>query len=325
MENELSNTNKDTQEDFWKKGVFSTFKGKKNLNISYAHFKHSSTAPVIVISPGRCESYLKYQETVFELCRSGYNVFLIDHRGQGLSDRMLTNPYKGYVENFDDYADDLHYFITAIVIPNSNNTFPYLLAHSMGCAITIRMLQLYPNVLKKAVLLSPMIAINTGPLPHFIAHGIVRALEKINQKLSKEPWYFIGQTDYKIRKFDKNLLTHCKKRFQDFVDLYQNNKDIQLGGVTIKWLYEAFKTEQAIFSNLDNIQTPLALFQGSEDKIVDNQKQDKFCSLLHSVSPQIITPKPIVIDGAYHELLFEVTSLRQETISQIDQFFLAKS
>ena len=33
-----------------------------------------------------------------------------DHRGQGLSGRMLDNPQPGYVESFDDYVQDFKQF-----------------------------------------------------------------------------------------------------------------------------------------------------------------------------------------------------------------------
>jgi lysophospholipase len=322
---QLGNNVNNGQNMFWEQGFFSFFKSKDDLNIHYAHFEHSPTSPIIVISPGRCESYLKYKETIFELYQSGYSVFIVDHRGQGLSSRMLTNKYKGYVKKFDDYADDLYQFISTVVAPLSGNVLPYILAHSMGCAITLRMLQLYPNVVKKAVLLSPMIAINTGPLPYLLALNIIKLADKLNQILAKESWYFFGQSDFKIKPFETNPLTHSENRYQAFVNLYQNNKAIQLGGVTVKWLYEAFKIEQVIFSDLNKISTPICLFQASKDIVVNNKKQDEFCRLLNDVSPELITAKPVVIEGAYHELLFETDSIRDETLTQIRQFFSVAS
>ncbi|WP_426359539.1 alpha/beta fold hydrolase [Pseudocolwellia sp. HL-MZ19] len=321
----MGNNVHNEQDIFWEQGVFNAFKGKDDLDIHYAHFKHSPTSPIIVISPGRCESYLKYKETAFELYQSGYSIFIVDHRGQGLSSRMLANKYKGYVKKFDDYADDLYQFVTTIVAPYSGNTLPYLLAHSMGCAITLRMLQLYPKVIKKAVLLSPMIAINTGPLPYLLAINIIRFTDKLNQILSKESWYFAGQSNFKVKPFKNNPLTHCEKRYHAFADLYQDNHAIQLGGVTVKWLYEAFKTEHLIFSNLNKISTPICLLQASDDIVIDNKKQNNFCRQLNALSPELITPKPVVIEGAYHELLFEKDSIRDETLTQIRQFFSVAS
>jgi len=317
----LSNNEKHALEDFWKIGSFSFFKGKNDLSIKYAHFDNGSDSPAIVISPGRCESYLKYKENIFDLYQSGYSVFILDHRGQGLSERLLTNNYKGYVHSFDDYADDLYHFINTIVIPYSGGNLPYLLAHSMGCTISLRMFQLYPKVVDKAVLLSPMIAINTGGLPNILAFYIIALIEQINRLLSKTPWYFIGQSDYKAEPFKNNRQTHSESRYERFVNIYKKHSKIQLGGATVHWLYEAFNTERKVFSNLNKISTPICMLQAANDSIVDNKKQKQFCQALHNISSKLITEKPIIIQGAFHELLFEKDNMRSETLTRSLQFF----
>jgi alpha-beta hydrolase superfamily lysophospholipase len=43
---------------------------------------------VIVVCPGRIESYVKYAELAYDLVHMGFDVLIIDH-GQGLSGRML--------------------------------------------------------------------------------------------------------------------------------------------------------------------------------------------------------------------------------------------
>jgi lysophospholipase len=306
---------------FWESGGFRFFKGKDELSIHYAHFDNGANSSVIVISPGRCESYLKYRENIFDLYQSGYSIFILDHRGQGLSERLLSNSYKGYVNNFDDYANDLHYFITTIVIPYSGGRLPFLLAHSMGCAISLRMFQLYPNVINKAALLSPMISIKTGVLPNLLAIYIITLAEKVNQLLSRRPWYFLAQTDYRAKPFKNNKLTHCEKRYEHFIKTYNNNHKVQLGGVTIHWLYEALNTEHKIFSDLNKVNTPLCIFQAGNDSIVENKKQNEFCKQLHNISPQLTTETPIVIQGALHELLFEIDDIRSETLTKVIHFF----
>jgi pimeloyl-ACP methyl ester carboxylesterase len=40
----------------------------------------------------------------------GFDVLIIDHRGQGLSGRMLSDTHRGHVDNFSDYVDDLAAF-----------------------------------------------------------------------------------------------------------------------------------------------------------------------------------------------------------------------
>ena len=86
------------------------------IRINYATFIHNEVQESIVLVTGRTESYLKYQELAFDLYHQGYNVYIIDHRGQGLSQRLLKDNHKGYVKIFDDYAHDLKQFIDEVVI-----------------------------------------------------------------------------------------------------------------------------------------------------------------------------------------------------------------
>lgn len=307
--------------NFWKQGVFHYFSGLNGLKIQYAYFFNKLTSPSIVVSSGRCESYLKYQETLYELSQRGYNVFILDHRGQGLSDRLLPNLEKGYVKHFDDYAHDLYQFITTVVLPITKNRLPYILAHSMGGAITIRTLQLYPRVIERAALLSPMIAINTGGVPKALTSQIVTLGRNINQIFTKQPWYFLGQSNYQAKGFQNNPLSHSQKRYQKFIDLYNKHPTIQLGGVTFHWLYQALQAEKNIFLDLNKIKTPLCVLQASDDSIVDNKVQDLFCNKLHQLSPSLCPEKIINIEGAYHELLFEKDNIRTAAIEQVIQFF----
>ena len=151
----------DDVEGFWQQGLFNSFEGVKCVDIHYAVFtQKNSNSPALIIVPGRSESYLKYQELAFNFYQQGYNVFIIDHRGQGLSGRLLKNPNKGYVEDFQDYVDDLHYFIESVVVKHCAAK-PFLLAHSMGGAIAARFMQDSPDAIKAAVISSPMLGFNS--------------------------------------------------------------------------------------------------------------------------------------------------------------------
>ena len=48
----------------------------------------------------------------------GFAVATLDWRGQGMSDRALRNPRKGYVRNFSQYQIDLETFINEVVLPD---------------------------------------------------------------------------------------------------------------------------------------------------------------------------------------------------------------
>ena len=321
--------------DFWLMGEFSHFSGVNNARINYAAFNHnearnasnnSRNNKCLVIVSGRSEGYLKYKELSFDLFNLGFSVFLIDHRGQGLSERLLENPHKGYVENYQYYVDDLAYFIDNIVKPHcasiDSMNKPYLLAHSMGGAIATRYLQTYPDSIQAAVLSSPMLGFNGGGIPDAIAKPLIKATDQINEWFDNTPWYFFGHQDYTPSDFVDNPLTHSPLRFQQFRQLYQETPAIQLGGVTVKWLTASITALEKIFANVDKITTPTLVMQSGSDKIVSNQAQDDFCKQLHQSQPQSCpNGKPLIVKGASHELFFESDAYRHQALTATIEWF----
>jgi len=304
---------------FWQQGLFESFLGQKNIRINHAAFSSPENQRCIILVPGRMESYLKFKELTYDLFHQGYDVFIIDHRGQGLSGRILVNPHKGHIEKFQYYVDDLSHFIENIVIPHCkdkpSSLKPYLLAHSMGGAISARYLQQSTNTIQAAVLSSPMLGFNSGGIPKILLSSLVNVYWQLNQWIGKTPWYYIGQKKFTLSTFEKNNLTQSSLRFQQFMQLYQSKPDIQLGGVTIQWLIESMTALENIFLDIKKITTPLIVLQSGEDKIIENKAQNNFCQQLHAFSKQSC-PKgePTIISGALHELFFEQDKYRNKAL-----------
>lgn len=306
---------------FWQTGVFDTFQGVDNIRINFACFIDKGRKKNLIIVPGRSESYIKYQELSYEFTHQGYNVFIIDHRGQGLSERMLDNPHKGFVNDFNDYASDLYTFITQYVQPASKNPL-YLLAHSMGSAIAALYLATYPNTIKAAILSSPMIAINTGMLPKPIAHGLINTVDLVEKHIIKQNSYFPGQKDHRFKNFTENKLSQSTIRYQIFKNLYQENSQVHLGGVTVQWLKQAHTIKQKLLDNSHCFNLPIRILQAGDDSVVDNQAQNEFCSALHKHQPNLCPDtKPVYIAGAWHELLFEQDKYREKAIIECLTWF----
>ncbi|WDE04986.1 alpha/beta fold hydrolase [Thalassomonas viridans] len=311
---------------FWQQGKFGDFSGVDNIRINYAVFEQNKNPAQVqekklILVPGRSEGYLKYQELSYDLFQAGYSVYIIDHRGQGISQRLLPQPHKGYVKSFDHYSQDLHQFIDTIVKADRRSK-NYLLAHSMGAAISARYLQQYDNPVTAAVFSSPMIAINSGIIPDWLAAVLIKAGNALNLRLGNSPWYFLGQGDARQKAFQGNPLMHSQVRYQKFTELYQNTEEIQLGGVTFHWLAEAIKTRKAIFSQLHKLKTPVTVLQAGADIIVDNRAQDEFCSRLHRLFPASCPGgEAIKIHQARHELFFEKDEFRNRALSQAINWF----
>ncbi|MDO6425605.1 alpha/beta fold hydrolase [Thalassotalea sp. 1_MG-2023] len=304
---------------FWQQAKTASFIGIGNLRIAYVYIIKDPELPTLVISSGRSESYLKYQELAYDLSAMGFNIFIPDHRGQGISQRILGNTHKGYVEHFDYYADDLATFITNEVQPIISNKSLSILAHSMGSAIALRMLQRHSVSITSAILASPMIAINFGKTPYWLAKTIIQLGNCINRMATVEPWYFPGHKNYQPALFTDNPLMGCSARFERFINLYQQESTLQLGGVTFHWLAQALQANKNIFRQLSQIKTPLFILQAANDVIVDNRAQNTFCQRLHHLYPQLCAHNPKVFDEARHELLFEQEYIREEVLTYIHQ------
>ncbi len=118
---------------------FATFPGTGGIALAYARItppKGKVAKATVVISNGRTESFVKYKELAFDLARAGYAVYVHDHRGQGLSPRLLAGPAehdKGHVELFDDYVEDLQAFVQTVVRREQAGKL-FLLAHRWAAA-----------------------------------------------------------------------------------------------------------------------------------------------------------------------------------------------
>ncbi|ENO3942930.1 MULTISPECIES: alpha/beta fold hydrolase [Aeromonas] len=304
-----------TLPDFWRQhAVEGEFKGKDGVTIRYAALRQAKVDRAILIVNGRVESYLKYQELAWDLWRQGYSLYLIDHRGQGMSGRMLDDPQKGYVDQFDDYVLDLKQFHDQIIMADQPAKL-FLLAHSMGGAISARYLERWPDDIKAAVLSSPMLGINLGGLPKWLAKGLASTIGTVGGWFG-EPPYGPGQSAYQDHGFADNELTHSQPRYQAFRQIYEQHPQIKLGGATAHWIYQGITGADAAIADAGAIKTPLLVLQAGNDSVVDNAAQDRFCTIAKCEGG-----KPLRIEGAWHELFIESDDKRQPALTAMVDFF----
>lgn len=144
--------------DFWRQREEDEFTGVGDVPVRFVRFHDEKNDRVIVVCPGRIESYIKYAELAYDLFHLGFDVLIIDHRGQGLSGRLLSDTHRGHVDNFSDYVDDLAAFWQQEVQPGPWRK-RYILAHSMGGAISTLFLQRYDHQCDAIALTAPMYGI----------------------------------------------------------------------------------------------------------------------------------------------------------------------
>lgn len=122
----------------------------------------------IVLLPGRTEGAYEYYETALDFIARGYGpVYAVDHRGQGLSPRLLDDPSKGHIVRFQDYVDDTEAFVADVLADLGTlgvgpDPVLHLTSNSMGGAIAIGYLQKAGDAapFASAALLGAMIRVN---------------------------------------------------------------------------------------------------------------------------------------------------------------------
>lgn len=311
-EQDLAVTFANSINPFWQRSVnLGRFSGKGNIDVRYAWSIPENPIATVVISSGRIESYLKYKELIFDLYQNGFAVFILDHRGQGLSGRMTHDPQHGYVADFNDYVDDLFTFVDTIVKPVQQGSLQ-LLCHSMGGAIGALTLLRYPALFDKAVLASPMFGIKPA-LPNWLANSLINIGLGINKFKKRESGYFFGQTPYIAFPYSLNKLTHSKTRYRLFRKLYDEEQQIQLGGVTTEWLSAAQKAMNTIEMEAKNITTPSLILSADGDSIIENKRQRR-------VANDFPNARLEVIPDAYHEVFAESDTIRNAALSTVFDF-----
>ncbi|WP_311755567.1 lysophospholipase L2 [Proteus terrae] len=303
--------------DFWGLREEGEFIGVDGAKIRYVHWRSPSHNKALVIASGRSESYVKYPEVAFDFFHSGYDVFLLDHRGQGLSDRLLEDTQKGHVEKFSDYIDDFSTFVDTIVLPFQYQHY-FALAHSMGGAILAGYLLKQAHVFKAAALSAPMFGIKL-PIPRWVANFLVNRAE---QSQSERNNYAVSTGKWFPLPFILNVLTHSHERYRRYLRYYADFPELRLGGPTYHWMGESLKMGDWLIEHAGEINTPLLVLEAEHDKVVDNQELRAFCERYSQSRTREEKQKlPLVIEGAHHEILFEIDKLRSQALNEICEFY----
>ncbi len=163
--------------DFWKlrkvKGVFNALAGDNSPYwVRYSKFGCTlGKKGSLVVAPGRSESSAEYYETALDYINLGYSpVYVIDHRGQGFSPRLLENKHKGHVHYFEEFIDDFELIVEEVIAEvqaqaqdlGKKKQKMFLTTNSMGGGLAVAYLERVgeKNPFEKVVILGSMIKVN---------------------------------------------------------------------------------------------------------------------------------------------------------------------
>lgn len=302
--------------DFWRQRDEAEFTGVDDIPVRFVRFRAQHHDRGGSHLPGRIESYVKYAELAYDLFHLGFDVLIIDHRGQGRSGRLLADPHLGHVNRFNDYVDDLAAFWQQEVQPGPWRK-RYILAHSMGGAISTLFLQHHPGVCDAIALTAPMFGIVIR-MPSFMARQILNWAEAHPRF---RDGYAIGTGRWRALPFAINVLTHSRQRYRRNLRFYADDPTIRVGGPTYHWVRESILAGEQVLAGAGDDTTPTLLLQAEEERVVDNRMHDRFCELRTAAGHPVEGGRPLVIKGAYHEILFEKDAMRSVALHAIVDFF----
>jgi lysophospholipase len=327
-ETELANIYESKIVEFWNKhGQRRDFAGIHGVRVAAMAFPRPGGKEGIVISSGYGESFFKYREIVYDLWQEGYQIYILDHRGQGLSERSIT-PNKaqqldpqavkrvhdlGYVENFDYFVDDLKTFVEKEAKPANERLF--LLAHSMGGAIASLYLEKFNADFSAAALSSPMHQPDLSPIPNKACWLL---------KLGPGKSYVWGRGPYVSREFNADRdLTSSRVRYEILKrGEADRHPQAQLGGPSFQWAYEGCMAANRSIRDAGRISVDVLLFQAADDRVVKAYGQQQFCDAMNSARLGSCSLR--MIEGARHELLIEQDVYRNLVLKEMLSFFVRK-
>jgi lysophospholipase len=292
--------------------VSGTLKTRDGVSLRFARWAPPrGRKGTICLFQGRAEFIEKYFETVRDLRARGFAVATLDWRGQGMSDRALRNPRKGYVRNFDQYEIDLETFVNDVVLPDCPPPV-FALAHSMGATVLLRSAYAGHRWFDRMVLLSPMIA-----LPGMRRSVASRVLVKSMRLMGLGALYVPGgdATVMMQRPFIGNLLTSDPVRYARNVAVLEAEPALATGWPTVAWTDSAFKVrgEFAEAGHPGRIRQPILVIAAGQDGIVSTPAIDEFAVRLRAGSH-------LIVPGARHELLMEQDRFRAQALAAFDAF-----
>ena len=283
--------------------------GKK---VRLAFWKISDTKKkcrgTVLLQQGHNEFIEKYYETIQEFIDRNFNVVAFDWRGQGMSERMIEDIHKQYIEDFKIHDKDLQFIIEEIVFKFFE---PPVIAigHSMGGCIVLSSLKYSGKKFEKIILSAPMLGFKNEKF-------LMPLIDVCNLIFSKERYMLWSKPNMgKEVKFENNDLTNDLKRYTRTLELVRKRKDIRLWGVTIAFsiavkrrLIELRKKGWA-----ENIDSKILFINSLNDKVVSSKH-------IIEMSKRLPNSKLINFNSCQHEIFMERDIYRNEMWRKIDYF-----
>ena len=264
----------------------------------------------VLMFPGRTEYIEKYGDFAREMAERGFATLAIDWRGQGLADRLLSDPLLGHIGQFTDYQKDL----AAALDLARELDLPkpwHLVAHSMGGAIGLRaVMQGLP--VASACFSAPMWNIHMAPAMRPVSTLIATVGPMFGMSGKRVPSTSV-QGYVTVSPFEDNMLTRDPDMYRMMQTQLEQVPDLSLGGPTIGWLGQSLQECRDLAAR-PSPDMPCLTFLGTNERIVD-------VPAIHDRMGRWPGGKLEMVQDAEHEVIMEVPTTRKPIFDQMAAHF----
>lgn len=199
---------------------------------------------VIVMVHGAMEHHRRYGWLIEMWRMAGFHVIMGDLPGQG----MTTRSRRGHIDSFDEYIIEVKDWVQAAY----RYDLPvFLLGHSMGGLIAIRLLQEERLNLAGVILSSPCLGLVHSPSKFLdiLSHGLNVVFPSL--------------------RISSGLTVEMATRNQDVRDV-DSNDSLYITQVSVRWYRELAEAIKQAFLKIEITQdVPMLVMQAGDDKIVN--------------------------------------------------------
>jgi lysophospholipase len=269
---------------------------------------------VCVLLNGLTEFIEKYQEVADELGTRGFVVVSLDWRGQGASERLAQGNRRVHVGNFDAYDLDLTTLMRDVVRPLEAEGGPLIaLAHSMGAHILLRHLHDNRRRFACAVMIAPMLDIDTRPYPPWTTR-VITAFFNLRRP-SKRFVFGVSDRDPLTLPFEKNMVTGDRGRYERAQAILRARPYLRVFGPTFGWLGAAFRSIRRVKRRgfPEDIATPLLIVGAGADRVVHTPAERAYAE-------RLVKARYVEIADSEHEILMERDAVRARFWAEFDAF-----
>jgi lysophospholipase len=265
----------------------------------------------VCIFQGRTEFIEKYFETVRELRARGFAVAMVDFRGQGLSQRALSDPRKGHVDSFSQYELDLETLMKEVVLPDCPPPY-YALGHSTGASVLLRIAARGYRWFDRMVLCAPLLQLSQQTFSRY-SQPAVRLL-----KMAGLGRIYVPGGDATVvaaKPFAGNNLTSDPVRHARTVAVLEVEPALGIGAPTVGWANAAFEAMRRLDdpAYAAKIHQAVLMIAAGRDVIVSTPKVEAFSARLRAGAH-------LIIPGSRHEIMMEQDRYRAQFWAAFDAF-----